>query len=164
MQQYAEDAQREWMRKLQHQFNTEWKGVKLSTRIKNYKLLIDQGMRQSDRYRQLKLEEKSDEEIATNFNTPDMVNLFTWKGNIDTLMKPIDSIVYCQMLLRNAMMSMDPTTGYVKAWVGGINFEHFKYDQVKKAHARLAQQLSLLRMQSRLKMVTPLACRLIMCR
>ncbi|MFD2864752.1 penicillin-binding protein 1A [Mucilaginibacter antarcticus] len=132
MQQYAEDAQREWMRKLQHQFNTEWKGVKLSTRIKNYKLLIDQGMRQSDRYRQLKLEEKSDEEIATNFNTPDMVNLFTWKGNIDTLMKPIDSIVYCQMLLRNAMMSMDPTTGYVKAWVGGINFEHFKYDQVKK--------------------------------
>jgi penicillin-binding protein 1A len=131
MQLYAEEAQREWMRKLQHQFNTEWKGVKLSTRIKNYKIRIDQGMHESDRYRQLKLEGQSEEEIVKNFNTPDMVNLFTWKGSIDTLMKPIDSVVYCQLLLRNAMMSMDPTTGYVKAWVGGINFEHFKYDQVK---------------------------------
>jgi penicillin-binding protein 1A len=46
-------------------------------------------------------------------------------------MKPIDSIVYCKLLLRNALMSMDPTTGYIKAWVGGTNFEHFKYDQVK---------------------------------
>jgi penicillin-binding protein 1A len=131
MQLYAEEAQRDWMRKLQHQFNQEWKGVKLSTRVKNYKLLIDQGMKQSDRYKQLKLEGQSDEEIQKNFSTPDMVNLFTWKGSIDTLMKPIDSVVYCQMLLRNAMMSMDPTTGYVKAWVGGINFEHFKNDQVK---------------------------------
>ncbi len=131
MQLYAEEAQREWMRKLQGQFNAEWKGVKFSTRISNYKLRIDQGMHESDRYRQLKLEGQSDEEIEQNFNTPDRVNIFTWKGNLDTLMKPIDSVVYSQMLLRNAMMSMDPTTGYIKAWVGGINFEHFKYDQVK---------------------------------
>ena len=47
-------------------------------------------------------------------------------------MKPIDSIIYCKFLLRNALMSMDPVTGYIKAWVGGINFEHFKYDQVYK--------------------------------
>jgi penicillin-binding protein 1A len=131
MQQYAEEAQREYMRDLQNQFNTHWKGYKLSTSINNYKLLIDQGMRRSDRYKQLKMEGKTDEEIKTNFYTPDTLNLFTWKGDIDTLMKPIDSIVYCKMLLRNAVMSMDPTTGYVKAWVGGINFEHFKYDQVK---------------------------------
>ncbi|MGF7082236.1 penicillin-binding protein 1A [Mucilaginibacter sp. UYCu711] len=131
MQLYAEEAQREWMRKLQAQFNAEWKGVKLSARITNYKLRIDQGMHESDRYRQLKLEGQSENEIIQNFNTPDKVNIFTWKGNLDTLMKPIDSVVYSQMLLRNAMMSMDPTTGYIKAWVGGINFEHFKYDQVK---------------------------------
>jgi penicillin-binding protein 1A len=131
MQLYAEEAQREWMRKLQAQFNAEWKGVKLSTRINNYKLRIEQGMHESDRYRQLKLEGQSEDEIVQNFNTPDRLNIFTWKGNLDTLMKPIDSVVYCQLLLRNAMMSMDPTTGYIKAWVGGINFEHFKYDQVK---------------------------------
>jgi penicillin-binding protein 1A len=64
------------------------------------------------------------------------MNIFTWHGDIDTLMKPIDSIVYCKMLLRNALMSMDPTTGYIKAWVGGTNFEHFKYDQVKRVPAR----------------------------
>jgi penicillin-binding protein 1A len=131
MQLYAEEAQREWMRKLQAQFNAEWKGVKLSARINNYKLRIEQGMHESDRYRQLKLEGQSEDEIVKNFDTPDNVNIFTWKGNLDTLMKPIDSVVYCQLLLRNAMMSMDPTTGYIKAWVGGINFEHFKYDQVK---------------------------------
>ncbi|MCC8425130.1 penicillin-binding protein 1A [Mucilaginibacter sp. UR6-11] len=132
MQQYAEDAQREWMRKLQNQFNTQWKGVRLASKIKNYKLLIDQGIHQSDRYRELKADGLSDEEIADNFNTPDTLNLFTWRGNIDTIMKPVDSVIYCKMLLRNALMSMDPTTGYVKAWVGGINFEHFKYDQVKQ--------------------------------
>lgn len=131
MQQYAEEAQKEWMRKLQHQFNMEWKGVKLSAKISNYDVRIKQGMRESDRYKQLKAEEQSDEDILRNFNTPDTLNLFTWKGSIDTLMKPIDSVVYCQMLLRNSLMSMDPTTGYVKAWVGGINFEHFKNDQVK---------------------------------
>ncbi|MGF7080401.1 transglycosylase domain-containing protein [Mucilaginibacter sp. UYCu711] len=131
MQLYAEQAQREWMRDLQAQFNSQWKGVKLADKVKNYKLLIDQGIHSSDRYRQLKLEGRSDEEIDQNFNTPDTLNIFTWHGDIDTLMKPIDSIIYCKMLLRNAVMSMDPTTGSVKAWVGGINFEHFKYDQVK---------------------------------
>jgi penicillin-binding protein 1A len=60
------------------------------------------------------------------------LQLFTWRGEIDTLMKPIDSLIFTKMMLRNAMMSMDPTTGYIKAWVGGTNFEHFKYDQVKE--------------------------------
>lgn len=132
MQRYAEEAQREYMRDLQNQFNMQWKGTKLSAKIKNFKLLIDQGMHQSDRYRELKAEGMSEDDIIHNFNTPDNLNLFTWKGAIDTLMKPIDSIVYCKMLLRNALMSMDPTTGYVKAWVGGIDFEHFKYDHVKQ--------------------------------
>jgi len=131
MQQYAEEAQREYMPTLQAQFNEQWHGVSRSKNIKNFKLLLDEGMYRSDRYKQLELQGKSEEEIRENFNTPDSLELFTWKGDIDTLMKPIDSIVYTKMMLRNAMMSMDPTTGYIKAWVGGTNFEHFKYDQVK---------------------------------
>jgi penicillin-binding protein 1A len=130
MQGYAEAAQREYMRDLQNQFNSQWKGVKLSEKINNYALLVRNGMDSSDRYKELKAQGLSDEEIRKNFYTPDTLNLFTWRGDIDTVMKPIDSIVYCKMLLRNSLMSMDPTTGYIKAWVGGINFEHFKYDQV----------------------------------
>lgn len=130
MQQYAEEAQREYLPELQDEFNQQWKGVSRWKNIKNFKLLLDQGMRRSDRYRQLEEEGKSKDEIIKDFNTPDTLNLFTWKGDIDTVMKPIDSIVYNKLMLRNAMMSMDPTTGYIKAWVGGINFEHFKYDQV----------------------------------
>jgi penicillin-binding protein 1A len=133
MQQYAEEAQSTYMRNLQAQFNEHWKGYKLSKVIKNYQYLIDQGMMRSDRYKLLKtIQGKSDEEIQEDFNTPTELELFTWKGKIDTMMKPIDSIVYNKMLLRNAVMSMDPTTGYIKAWIGGINFEHFKYDQVRQ--------------------------------
>lgn len=131
MQGYAEEAQREYMRNLQAQFNAHWKGISLWKSIPDFKLLLDQGMRRSDRYKQLKLDGKSDEEIKTSFNTPAKMELFTWKGNLDTIMKPIDSIVYYKLMLRNSLMSMDPTTGYIKAWVGGTNFEHFKYDQVK---------------------------------
>lgn len=132
MQRYAEEAQKEYMRDLQNQFNMQWKGVKLSEKISNFSLLIQQGMMHSDRYAELKQRGLSDDEIKTNFYTPDTLNLFTWRGDIDTVMKPIDSVVYCKMLLRNSLMSMDPSTGYIKAWVGGINFEHFKYDQVIK--------------------------------
>lgn len=132
MQQYAEKAQAEWMRSLQAQFNAYWHDRSLWKSIKNFKGLLDAGMRHSDRYKQLSLEGKTEDEIVENFNTPDTVSLFTWKGQLDTVMKPIDSIVYTKLLLRNAMMSMDPTTGYIKAWVGGINFEHFKYDQVRQ--------------------------------
>jgi penicillin-binding protein 1A len=131
MQRYAEEAQKEYMRGLQAQFNAQWRGRSLWKSIPQFKLLLDQGMHRTDRYRALKLLGKTDEEIRADFNTPTKMNLFTWRGDIDTVMKPIDSIVYCKLMLRNAIMSMDPTTGYIKAWVGGTNFEHFKYDQVK---------------------------------
>jgi penicillin-binding protein 1A len=131
MQQYAEEAQAEYMRNLQVQFNNHWKGYNLSKSIKNFKLLIEQGMRRSDRYKADTLQGMSMEEIRKDFDTPTEVELFTWKGDTIKTMKPIDSIVYSKLLLRNSLMSMDPTTGYIKAWVGGINFEHFKYDQVK---------------------------------
>ncbi|WP_342645779.1 transglycosylase domain-containing protein [Mucilaginibacter sp. CSA2-8R] len=131
MQQYAEEAQAAYMKDLQQQFTQHWRGRSLWKAVPDFQMLLNQGMKRSDRYRSLTLQGKTDEEIRQDFNTPANMNLFTWHGNVDTTMKPIDSIVYCKMLLRNAMMSMDPSTGYVKAWVGGINYEHFKYDQVK---------------------------------
>ncbi len=128
MQIYAEEAQKEYMKILQASFNKSWKG---RNPFKGKEMQIEQGVKRSDRYKSLQLEGKSDAEIKEDFNTPTRLSIFTWKGNIDTLMKPIDSVKYYKMLLRNAMMAMDPQTGYVKAWVGGINYEHFKYDQVK---------------------------------
>lgn len=128
MQEYAEEAQKEYMKILQASFLKSWKG---KDPFKGKELQIEQGMKRSDRYRALQMEGKSEAEIRTDFNTPTRLSIFSWRGNIDTLMKPIDSVKYNKMLLRNAMMAMDPQTGYVKAWVGGINYEHFKYDQVK---------------------------------
>jgi penicillin-binding protein 1A len=128
MQVYAEEAQKEYMKILQQQFANSWKG---RNPFKGMELQIDQGIKRSDRYKALKAEGKTEEEIKQNFNTKERLTIFTWKGNRDTLMKPIDSVKYYKLLLRNAMMAMDPKTGYIKAWVGGINFEHFKYDQVK---------------------------------
>jgi penicillin-binding protein 1A len=128
MQIYAEEAQKEYMKTLQASFAKSWKG---RDPFKGKEMQIEQGVKRSDRYKALQLEGKSDQEIKEDFNTPTKLTIFTWKGNIDTLMKPIDSVKYYKMLLRNAMMAMDPQTGLVKAWVGGINFEHFKYDQVK---------------------------------
>lgn len=128
MQVYAEEAQKEYMKVLQQQFIKSWKG---RNPFKGMQTQIAQGVKRSDRYKALVAEGKSEEEINADFNTPSKLTIFTWKGNIDTLMKPIDSVKYYKLLLRNAMMAMDPKTGYIKAWVGGINFEHFKYDQVK---------------------------------
>jgi penicillin-binding protein 1A len=128
MQVYAEEAQKEYMRTLQMSFIKSWKG---RNPFKGKEMQIEQGVKRSDRYKALQLDGRSEDEIKADFNTPTKLSIFTWKGNIDTVMKPIDSVKYYKMLLRNAMMAMDPQTGFVKAWVGGINYEHFKYDQVK---------------------------------
>ncbi|MFA6944712.1 MAG: transglycosylase domain-containing protein [Pedobacter sp.] len=130
MQKYAEEAQQEYLKTLQVQFNNSWKG-RDPFNFKEAKSLIDQGMRRSDRYLQLKSEGKTEEEIIANFKTPAQMSIFSWRGEIDTLMRPIDSIKYYKLMLRNSLMSMEPQTGNVRAWVGGINFSHFKYDQVK---------------------------------
>lgn len=130
MQHYAEEAQAEYMKTLQLSFKNSWKG-RDPFNFKEAKGLINQGMRRSDRYQSLKAEGKTEEEILKDFSTPTKMSIFSWRGEIDTLMRPIDSIKYYKLLLRNAVMSMEPQTGYVRAWVGGINFSHFKYDQVK---------------------------------
>ncbi|WP_293888559.1 MULTISPECIES: penicillin-binding protein 1A [unclassified Sphingobacterium] len=129
MQQYAEDSQKEWMKQLQSKFSAQWKN-RDPFKGDKAKLLIS-GMKRSDRYRILKEEGLNEDEIKKAFNVKVPMNIFTWKGSVDTIMTPMDSIKYNKLMLRNAMMSMEPKTGHIKAWVGGIDFDHFKYDQVK---------------------------------
>ena len=129
MQRYAEEAQAEWMKSIQASFDRQWKSRDPFRGDKAR--LLETGMKRSDRYRVLKQAGMSDAEIRKNFETPVKMTLFTWEGDKDTTMTPMDSIRYNKLILRNAFMSMEPHTGYVRAWVGGINFEHYKYDQVK---------------------------------
>ena len=130
MQNYAEKAQKDYLRELQRQFNAQWRG-RDPFKFKEAQGLIDQGMKRSERYHQLKSENMSEADIKLNFKQPVKMSIFSWRGEIDTVMRPLDSIKYYKLMLRNALMSMEPQTGYIRAWVGGINFEHFKYDQVK---------------------------------
>ncbi|WP_286709681.1 MULTISPECIES: penicillin-binding protein 1A [Sphingobacterium] len=129
MQQYAEDSQKEWMKQLQSKFSAQWKN-RDAFKGDKAKLLMS-GMKRSDRYRILKEEGLNEDAIKKAFNVKVPMNIFTWKGSVDTMMTPMDSIKYNKLMLRNAMMSMEPKTGHIKAWVGGIDFDHFKYDQVK---------------------------------
>jgi len=129
MQNHAEEAQKEWMKRLQGEFDKQWKTRNAFTG-KNSNLLKT-GMRRSDRYRILKADGMTEDQILKEFDKKVPMSLFTWKGVIDTTMTPMDSIKFTKLFLRNAMVSMEPKTGYIRAWVGGVNFEHFKYDQVR---------------------------------
>ncbi len=131
MQQYAEEAQREYLKSLQREFNRQWRGRDPFKTNKLFQDLLWQGLERSDRYRELKEAGLTKEEIVENFRDTVKMTIFTWRGRVDTMMRPMDSIKYYKLMLRNALMSMDPQTGAVKAWVGGNNFEFFKYDQVK---------------------------------
>lgn len=135
MQQYAEAAQKEWMMKLQRDFDRQYRNAD-PFKGANAKLLIA-GMRRSDRYRVLKEAGMSEEDIKAHFNKKVPMTLFTYRGNVDTVMTPMDSIRYNKLFLRNAVMSMEPKTGHIKAWVGGISFEHFKFDHVKLAQRQV---------------------------
>lgn len=129
MQQYAEEAQKEWMSDMQARFDRQWLRSD-AFKGKNANLLIT-GMKRSDRYRELKNAGLSEDEIKKEFDKKVQMSLFSWKGEIDTLMSPLDSIRYNKLVLRNSMMAMNPLNGHIKAWVGGVNFDHYKYDQVK---------------------------------
>ncbi|MDR0185001.1 penicillin-binding protein [Prevotella brunnea] len=136
MQQYAEKAVRKHVGGyLQAEFNKAnryKRNAPFSDNISrtNIKAILNRACKQSVRYRQMKEMGASDEEIVRSFRTPHEMTLFTYHGNIDTLMTPIDSIRYYKSFLRAAFMSMDVRTGAVKAYVGGIDYEHFKYDMV----------------------------------
>jgi penicillin-binding protein 1A len=128
MQAYAEAAVKEHLTYLQAEFYKHWKG---KTPWGENTDIISTSMRRSDRYQQLKEEGIAESEIKKIFETPIKMTLFSWAGDIDTTLSPIDSIKYYKWYLRSSFMSMDPHNGAIKAWVGGPNYEYFKYDQVK---------------------------------
>lgn len=141
MQKYAEDAVGRHMPRLQVEFDNQNTPDRNKTApfleldTKEIKRLMNSGMRRSERWRVLRLAGKSDKEIKDSFQIPTQMSIFAWKNGqpteIDTVMKPMDSMRYYKSFLQPGMMSMDPQTGHVKAWVGGMNFRHFQYDHVK---------------------------------
>ena len=88
-------------------------------------------MKTSDRYRKMKEANASKEEIQNEFKKPISMRIFTWQGEKDTIMSPYDSLKYYKWFLHTGLMSMEPQTGYVRAYVGGINYKHFQFDNVK---------------------------------
>lgn len=134
MQQYAEEAVEEHLGGfLQDRFFKEKKGrptAPYSNKLKQTEVdeILERSIRQSDRYRFMTAAGASEEEIEEAFNTPERMSVFTWKGNKDTIMTPLDSIKYYKHFLRTGFMSMDPIDGHVKAYVGGPYFNYFQYD------------------------------------
>ena len=138
MQQYAEEAVAEHLGKeLQMQFNRElkWKNNKPfdnSTSKETIASIMKQARRWSDRYRTMKNNGVQEKDILQSFDKPTKMRVFSWKGEIDTVMTPNDSIRYYKSFLRAGFLAMEPGTGNVKAYVGGNNYKYFKYDQVRQ--------------------------------
>ncbi len=134
MQTYAEEAVQDHLANLQQEF---WKEAKTNKNAPFIRLsdaetekLMDRARRNSERWRQLDAQGKSEDEIIASFKKKTKMTVFTWKGERDTTMTPNDSIRYYKHFLQSGMMAMEPQSGHVKAWVGGINYKHFQYDHV----------------------------------
>lgn len=135
MQRYAEEAVHEHMTDLQGRFFKEKKNksyAPFSRQLTQEEIdgVMTRSMKQSERYRKLKRAGKSEAEIREIFETPIEMQVFSYDGMIDTTLSPMDSIRWQKYFLRCGFMSMDPHTGYVKAYVGGPDFAHFQYDMV----------------------------------
>jgi len=148
MQTYAENAVQQHMPRLQAEFfnqNTPKRNPTapfLELEKDEIDALLKRGIKQSERWRHLKYDlKKSDKEIKASFQKATKMSVFAWidgkASEVDTIMKPIDSIRYYKSFLRTGMMSMNPQTGHVKAWVGGINYRHFQYDMVKQGKRQI---------------------------
>ncbi len=142
MQLYAENAVKTHISQLQDDFYNHWKGYTKAPYPDDFEWeqindIIDQGMRRSERYKKLKKQGKSEGEIRKVFNTKTKMTIFSWSGDIDTIMSPRDSIKYNKFFIHCGMMSMEPGTGHVKAYVGGINHKYFKYDHVTKGRRQV---------------------------
>ncbi|MBI9034611.1 MAG: transglycosylase domain-containing protein [Bacteroidales bacterium] len=141
LQQYAEEAVEKHIGlDLQPAFERHWKGYSnapfvFDEEVANdeIKKLIAQGMKRSERYRKLRLSKTPMDSIVLSFKTATEMQIFTWNGTADTIMTPMDSIRYYKSILQSGLMSMDPLTGYVKAYVGNIDYGDFKYDHVTQA-------------------------------
>lgn len=136
MQQYAEESVYGHVaRYLQPIFNKENKAKPNAPFTEDLtpaqvKQIMNRAVRQSERYRVMQESGCSAEEIERSFRTPVDMTVFTYHGDIDTVMTPLDSICYYKSFLRAGFLSMDAHNGHVKAYVGGIDFEHFQYDMV----------------------------------
>ncbi|MBX0331927.1 transglycosylase domain-containing protein [Pontibacter sp. HSC-14F20] len=128
MQRHAEQAVRKKMAQLQQKFDVHWKG-----RIPwgSDASVIQLAMQRSERYKKLKTGGADETEILENFRQPVNMQVFNWKGSTTKPMTPMDSLQYYQRFLNTGLLSMEPATGYVRAWVGGINHHAFKYDHVR---------------------------------
>lgn len=136
MQKYAEEAVQEHMANLQKYFFKEQKRNRMAPfydlEKSQIKRILNRAKKNSDRYKRMKNAGKSQKEIDKAFATKTQMKVFSWKGDIDTIMTPNDSIRYYKYFLRSGLLSIEPQTGHIKAWVGGINNKHFKYDHVKQ--------------------------------
>ena len=142
MQSYAEDAVKEILGKdLQPLFFKHWKGVKnapfSNLTPDQIDARLESAMKQSDRYRSLVNEGMPYDSIKAEFERPVHMTVFSWKGPIDTVMSPMDSIRYYKWFLQAGLVSIETHTGHVKAYVGGLDFRFFKYDHVTQARRQV---------------------------
>lgn len=136
MQNYAEEAVYEHMNDLQKMFSKEClnkKNAPFAWNVSKQEIegIMNSSVKRSDRYRQLKEDGLSHEKIIEIFHKPVPMRVYSLRGDIDTILSPYDSTKYYKSFLQTGFMAMEPQTGYVKAWVGGINHKYFKYDHVK---------------------------------
>ncbi|MGB0788150.1 MAG: penicillin-binding protein 1A [Marinirhabdus sp.] len=135
MQKYAEAAVDAHMVNVQREFalqNLKNKTAPFRDLTKaETKTILDRAMKNSDRWKAMSRQSSTEKEIRESFDKKTQMRVFSWGGSKDTVMTPMDSIRYHKSFLRASLMAMNPTTGEVKAWVGGIDFKHYKYDMVR---------------------------------
>ena len=149
MQKYAEEAVREHLSKdLQPAFwrDMKWKSNKPFAKgvdDATVDMLMKQARRWSDRYRMMKADGATDQEIEKSFNEKTRMRVFAWnsKGYVDTVMTPNDSIRYYKSFLRAGFMVLEPGTGYVKAYVGGPDYRYFKYDNLRQGKRQVGSTI-----------------------
>ncbi len=143
MQKIAEESVSMHMKNLQKEFfkqNSEELNPTapfLDLREGEIDTLFERTVYRTERWRKMKLAGFETDEILTSFKKEVPMKVFSWRGEIDTVMTPMDSIRYYKHFLRASVMSMEPQTGHVKAWVGGYNYKHFQYDQVKQGRRQI---------------------------
>jgi penicillin-binding protein 1A len=135
MQKHAEAAVERHMRSEQKTFNWQWKNMTpwRDEDMKEIPNFIESSIKRTGRYQELKRAYNNDSvAIWKVLNTPYKMRVFSWKGEKDTVFSPLDSLRYYKRFLHAGLLSVEPQTGHVKAWVGGINHKYFKYDHVKQ--------------------------------
>ena len=143
MQSMAEKAVNDHMKNLQKEFfRQNSKRINptapfLDLRKGEIDTLLQRTAYRTERWRKMKNAGIDEAAIMASFEKEVPMRVFSWKGEIDTIMTPMDSIRYYKHFLRASMMSMEPQSGHVKAWVGGFNYKHFQYDQVKQGRRQI---------------------------